>query len=128
MIDTFAYTTCLFQDTVRTHRLLETEEAVHLLTQVPANLYGLKDRGVLREGAWADIVIFDEDEIGSGPLHTRADLPGGAQRLFAESKGISAVIVNGVPIVEDGEISDTRPGRLLRSGVDTTTTTSATNQ
>jgi N-acyl-D-aspartate/D-glutamate deacylase len=128
MIDTFAYTTCLFQDAVRAHRLLETEEAVHLLTQVPAKLYGLKDRGVLREGAWADMVIFDEDEIGSGPLHTRADLPGGAQRLFAESTGIAAVVVNGVPIVENGEITHTRPGRLLRSGVDTTTTRSATSQ
>jgi N-acyl-D-aspartate/D-glutamate deacylase len=120
MIDTFAYTTHLFQDAVRHHRLMETEDAVRLLTQVPARLYGLRDRGVLQEGAWADVVVFDEDEIGSGPLHTRADLPGGAQRLFSEGTGIAAVIVNGEPIVEGGEITRTRPGRLLRSGVDTT--------
>ena len=120
MIDTFAYTTHLFKDAVRDHGLLGTEEAVHLLTQVPASLYGVRDRGVLQEGAWADFVLFDEDEIGSGPLHTRADLPGGSQRLFAESTGISSVIVNGEPIVEHGELVGTRPGRLLRSGVDTT--------
>jgi N-acyl-D-aspartate/D-glutamate deacylase len=120
MIDTFAYTTHLFHDAVRQHRLLETEDAVHLLTQVPARLYGLRDRGVLREGACADVVVFDESEIGSGPLHTRSDLPGGAQRLFSESTGISAVIVNGQPIVEHGEITCARPGRLLRSGLDTT--------
>jgi N-acyl-D-aspartate/D-glutamate deacylase len=120
MIDTFAYSTRLFQNAVRDHCLLETEEAVHLLTQVPASLYGLRDRGLLQEGAWADFVVFDEDEIGSGPLHTRADLPGGAQRLFSESTGISAVIVNGVPIVEHGEVTVSRPGRLLRSGLDTT--------
>ena len=120
MIDTFAYTTHLFKDAVRDHGLLGTEEAVHLLTQVPAALYGVRDRGVLQEGAWADFVLFDENEIGTGPLHTRADLPGGSQRLFAESTGISSVIVNGEPIVEHGELVGTRPGRLLRSGVDTT--------
>jgi N-acyl-D-aspartate/D-glutamate deacylase len=120
MIDTFAYTTHLFQDAVRHHRLLEIEDAVRLLTQAPARLYGLRDRGALREGTCADIVVFDEYEIGSGPLHTRADLPGGAQRLFSEGTGIAAVIVNGEPIVEHGKIACARPGRLLRSGVDTT--------
>jgi N-acyl-D-aspartate/D-glutamate deacylase len=120
MIDTFAYATRLLQDAVREHRLLKTEEAVRLLTEVPAGLYGLRDRGVLRPGAWADVVVFDEDTIGSGPLHTRADLPGGAQRLYAEAVGVHQVVVNGVPVVEHGEVTSDAPGRVLRSGVDTT--------
>jgi N-acyl-D-aspartate/D-glutamate deacylase len=122
MIDTFAYTSQLFQDAVREHRLVDTEEAVRLLTGVPAGLYGLRDRGVLREGAWADVVVFDEATIGSGPLHTRADLPGGAQRLFAEARGIHQVIVNGEPVVEHGEVTSSVSGRILRSGEDTATT------
>jgi N-acyl-D-aspartate/D-glutamate deacylase len=119
MIDTFSYTTALFQEMVRGRGLLATEEAVRLLTTAPADLYGLRDRGVLREGGWADVVVFDEDRIGSGPLHTRGDLPGGAQRLFAEATGVAAVLVNGVPVVEQGDVVDTRPGRVLRSGTDT---------
>jgi N-acyl-D-aspartate/D-glutamate deacylase len=120
MIDTFSYTTALFQEMVRGRGLLATEEAVRLLTTAPADLYGLRDRGMLREGGWADVVVFDEDRIGSGPLHTRGDLPGGAQRLFAEATGVAAVLVNGAPVVEHGEVVDGRPGRVLRSGTDTT--------
>jgi N-acyl-D-aspartate/D-glutamate deacylase len=119
MLDTFSYTTSLFEQMVRRRRLLATEEAVRLLTGAPAALYGLRERGVLREGAWADVVVFDEDRIGTGPLHTRSDLPGGAQRLFAEANGVSAVVVNGVPVVVGGVVADVRPGRVLRSGIDT---------
>ena len=121
MIDTFRYTTSLLSECVRTHGLLSTEEAVHLITQVPAELHGLRDRGVLREGAWADIVVFDEETVGSGDPYTRADLPGGGRRLFAESTGIGHVLVNGEEIVVDGQSTDRRPGRVLRSGRDTTT-------
>src|SRR5262249_33676397 len=85
MIDTFRYPTHLLENGVRKFGALGTEEAIHLITQVPAELYGLCDRGVLREGAAADIVVFDEATVGSGPLETRYDLPSGAGRLFAES-------------------------------------------
>jgi N-acyl-D-aspartate/D-glutamate deacylase len=120
MIDTFSYTTSLFAEMVRGRGLVSTEEAVRLLTEAPAALYGLRDRGVLREGGWADVVVFDEDRIGPGPLHTRGDLPGGAQRLYAEATGVAAVLVNGVSVVEHGDVVDVRPGRVLRSGTDTT--------
>ena len=125
MIDTFAYTTHLFQDVVRERGLLTTEEVVHLLTAVPAGLYGLRDRGGLRAGSCADVVVFDEDSIGVGPLHTRADLPGGAKRLFADGIGIAHVLVNGETVVEHGEVTDARSGRVLRSGVDTSTVATA---
>ncbi|HEY6530911.1 MAG TPA: amidohydrolase family protein [Acidimicrobiales bacterium] len=121
MIDTFRYTTSLLSDCVREHGLLSTEEAVRLITQVPAELHGLRDRGVLREGAWADVVVFDEATVGSEPPETRADLPAGGRRLFAGSTGVGHVLVNGEEIVVDGASTDRRPGRVLRSGRDTTT-------
>jgi N-acyl-D-aspartate/D-glutamate deacylase len=97
------------------------EEAVHLMTEVPARLYGLRDRGVLRPGSHADIVIFEEATIASGALETRFDLPAGAARLYAEPVGIDRVMVNGATIVQDGSMTPARPGHLLRSGVDTQT-------
>jgi N-acyl-D-aspartate/D-glutamate deacylase len=121
MIDTFRYTTALLASCVREHELITTEQAVHLLTQVPAELHGLRDRGVLREGAWADLVVYDEDTVGSGEVYTRADLPGGEGRLYAESIGVAQVIVNGEVIVDHGAITDSRPGRVLRSGRDSET-------
>ncbi len=121
MIDTFRYATDLFARGVRAHGLLTTEEAVRLLTGAPASLHGLRDRGVLREGAWADLVVFDEATIASGEIETRADLPGGERRLFAAGEGISRVIVNGRTLVEDGQPTEARPGRVLLSGRDTVT-------
>ena len=121
MIDTFRYTTAMLANCVREHQLIDLEGAVHLLTQVPAQLHGLRNRGVLREGSCADIVIFDEETVGSAAVHTRTDLPGGEPRLFAESTGVQYVIVNGQPIVDHGEVTHNRPGRVLRSGTDTET-------
>ena len=116
MIDTFRYTTDLLEKGVREHGLVTTEEAVHLLTQIPAELQGIRDRGTLREGMCADIVVFDEDTVGSGEVETRADLPGGGSRLFSEAEGVLTVLVNGLPIVERGAYTEHRPGVLLRRG------------
>ena len=123
MVDSFAYTTQTLAPAVRERAELGTEEIVHLLTQVPAATFGLRDRGVLREGAFADVVVFDEGTVGCGSVHTRHDLPGGAARLFAESTGISHVLANGELIVEHGQATGSTPGRVLRSGVDTATVT-----
>ena len=96
--------------------LLPLEEAVNLLTAVPADLYGLRDRGRLVEGAYADMVVFDERSVGSEPMEMRADLPAGASRLYADGEGIDRVLVNGVEIVRHGEFTEARPGTILRSG------------
>jgi N-acyl-D-aspartate/D-glutamate deacylase len=121
MIDSFAYTTQLLAPSVRAVSGLTIEEIVHLITKVPAGVYGMRDRGVLCEGAWADVVVFDELAVGCGPVHTRHDLPGGAGRLYAESTGVAHVLANGEPILEHGSFTGAIPGRVLRSGVDTAT-------
>jgi len=121
MIDTFAYTTVLLGLGVRENEALSWEEAVRLLTSAPADLYGLRDRGRVAPGAWADLVLFDPDRIGPGPVHTRADLPAGASRLYAEAEGIERVLVAGEEVVAEGCFGEPRPGRVLRSGRDTVT-------
>jgi len=115
------YSTSLLGDGVRRRGLLSWEEGVRQLTDVPARLYGLRDRGRLEPGSWADVVVFDPERVGHGPERTRDDLPGGASRLYAEAEGIEHVLVNGGEIVRHGELTEARPGAVLRSGTDTDT-------
>lgn len=115
------YSTSLLGDAVRERGLLTLEEAVRQLTDVPARLYGLKDRGRITEGWIADIVVFDPATVGHGPAHTLDDLPGGASRLYADAHGVEHVMVNGVPVVEAGALTGETAGTLLRSGRDTET-------
>jgi N-acyl-D-aspartate/D-glutamate deacylase len=84
-------------------------------------MYGLVDRGLIAEGAWADLVLFDPATIGPAELHTRFDLPGGGGRLYCEAEGVNSVFVNGIEVVTANEFTDARPGSILRGGVDTTT-------
>ncbi|MFP6565081.1 MAG: amidohydrolase family protein [Myxococcota bacterium] len=120
MINTFVYTTALLE-AVRERGLLSLEEAVHQLTQVPAELYGLHERGRLAEGFCADVTIFDADRVAPTPLYTRHDLPAGASRLYADAIGVENVLVNGCEIVRGGEATGASPGTILRSGRDTET-------
>jgi N-acyl-D-aspartate/D-glutamate deacylase len=108
---------------VRRRGLFSLEEGVRQMTGVPAELFGLRDRGVIAEGAHADLVLFDPDTIASEPAEERHDLPGGALRLYAGAVGVEQVIVNGETIVERGGLTGMQPGTLLRSGVDTDTVT-----
>lgn len=123
MIDSFSFATTLISKAVREHGLVSVEEAVQLLSDRPARLYGLDGRGRLSEGWSADIVVFDPDTIGPAPVHTRFDLPGGAGRVYGGAEGIHHVLVNGVPCVRGEELLPARPGSLLRSGRDTSTVT-----
>jgi N-acyl-D-aspartate/D-glutamate deacylase len=115
------YSTSLLGDGVRARGLLSWEQAVRLLTDVPSRLYGLRDRGRLVPGAFADVVVLDPASIGHLPIRTRDDLPGGASRLFAEATGVRHVLVNGAEIVQHGEFTRATPGHVLRSGRDTDT-------
>ncbi len=115
------YSTSMLGDGVRARGLLTWEQAVRQLTDIPARLYGLRDRGRLVPGAFADIVVFDPTTIGHEAVRTRDDLPGGASRLYAEAVGVNHVLVNGTEIVRHGAFTGTVPGRVLRSGADTDT-------
>jgi len=121
MIDTFTVSTALLGPAVRERQLIPLEEAVHQITDVPARLYGIRERGRLAEGWHADVVVFDPARIGPGPVHTRSDLPTGAARLYAEAEGIAHVLVNGDEIVTGKACTAARPGTVLRSGRDTDT-------
>lgn len=121
LIDTFAFSTQLLGNGVRKRGLLSIEEGVRQLTDVPARLYGLTDRGRIAEGHHADLVILDESRIGCGETFTKPDLPGGAGRLYAEAEGIDHVFVAGTEIVQQGEHTGALPGTVLRSGRDTET-------
>ncbi|HVY11604.1 MAG TPA: amidohydrolase family protein [Mycobacteriales bacterium] len=115
------YSTSLLANAVRKHQVVAIEEAVRLLTDVPAKLYGLVDRGRITEGAHADLVLFDPDAVDHAVERTRYDLPGGAPRLYAEAEGIASVIVGGVEVCKEGTATGALPGTLLRSGRDTQT-------
>jgi len=123
MIDSFASTMRVFSEGVRERRLLTLEQAVRQFTTVPARLVGLKDRGELKVGNHADVVVFDAASVGCGPVHTRYDMPAGAGRLYAEAIGIKHVFVNGREIVRDNAFQGQYPGKVLRSGRDTYTVT-----
>ena len=74
-----------------------------------------------REGAIADVVVFDPETVGSEPATLVRDLPGDSARLTAGSQGVVRVLVNGTAIVEDGKATGATPGTVLRSGRDTET-------
>jgi N-acyl-D-aspartate/D-glutamate deacylase len=117
----FDYPVYVIEQAVRRYGVLALEEAVQMLTSIPADLYGLRDRGRLVEGAHADVVVFDADSVASGTIGMRFDLPAGAGRLYAEPEGVAHVLVNGQPIVLDSKMTDERPGTLFRAGRDTAT-------
>jgi len=114
--------TDLLSDWVRDRGVFTLEAAIHKLTQEPAALFGLRDRGRIGVGAAADLVVFDLDTLAPGPLRRVRDLPGDEDRLIAdEPAGIDHIFVNGVAITSHGEsrvaTMGERPGTLLRARV-----------
>jgi N-acyl-D-aspartate/D-glutamate deacylase len=99
---------------VRETAVLSLEEAVARITSHPAEVFGLSDRGSLKPGHAADIVIFDPERVGSGRSSLVRDLPAQQARLVRESEGIQTVIVNGTPILNGGEPTGNMPGQVLR--------------
>jgi N-acyl-D-aspartate/D-glutamate deacylase len=121
MIDTFAFSTQVLGNGVRKYGVISLEQAVHQMTQVAAGAFGLVDRGVLKVGWNADLVVFDPDTVGSGPVYMKTDLPADQPRVYADAFGIEHVFVNGVQTIAHGVHTDALPGRVLKSGQDTQT-------
>ena len=121
MIDSFSFSTKLLEKGVRVHAVITLEEAIHQITEVPARFMGLRERGVLREGWHADVVVFDPDTVGCGETYVRPDLPGDEGRIYADAIGIEHVVVNGKPIVRNGKHTGATPGTVFRSGRDSYT-------
>ncbi|MFE0472100.1 amidohydrolase family protein [Streptomyces sp. NPDC058947] len=115
------YTTRFLGDCLRGRRLVGLEQAVRMLTDDPARLFGLRERGRIREGWHADLVLFDPERIDAGPATLVHDLPGDSPRLDSRALGVRAVWVNGVEAIRDDVVTGAVPGQVLRSGRDTET-------
>ncbi|MFT7598138.1 MAG: N-acyl-D-aspartate/D-glutamate deacylase [Acidimicrobiales bacterium] len=119
LLTTFNATTSMLQSAVKDRDLVSWEQAVHYITDAPAQMYGIQSRGQLTEGFHADVNVIDPDEIALRKIEARYDLPGGAWRLYGGADGYNHVFCNGEEIVHNDEFTENRPGNVLRSGTDT---------
>jgi len=99
---------------VRDNPVLTLEEAIRKMTSFPAQRFGLADRGVLRPGAWADIVVFDLDRIRDRATNLYPHTYPFENYPHAYPEGIDYVLVNGIPVVEGAEHTGAVPGKVLR--------------
>jgi N-acyl-D-aspartate/D-glutamate deacylase len=121
MVQAFGCITNLVGPVVRDTGVITLEEAVHQATDVPARLFGLRDRGRIREGWLADIVVFDPDRFGPSPVTVQHDVPGDNWRLTSDAVGLHYVFVNGVLTLRGTDFTGDLPGTVVRSGRDTDT-------
>jgi N-acyl-D-aspartate/D-glutamate deacylase len=106
--------THLLSHWVREKQAFTLEQAIRMITLVPATYWGFADRGLVREGFAADLVVFDPDAIAPEMPEVVNDLPAGARRLLQRARGIAATVVNGQILLRDGKPTGALPGRLLR--------------
>jgi N-acyl-D-aspartate/D-glutamate deacylase len=99
---------------VRERKVLDLETAVKKMTSVPAQVFGVPDRGVLETGKVADLVLFDPERVGWEAPHFVQDLPLGADRLISHSQGMVATFVAGTQVSQDGRLTGERPGAVIR--------------
>ena len=111
-----SYPTDMITWLVRDEKVITLEDAHYKLSYLPAHFGGFKDRGAIREGAPADIVVYDLDKLEVLPSEVAEDLPGGEWRRIQKSKGYNWIMVNGEITFEEGEPTGAMPGRLLRNG------------
>ena len=110
------YPTETLAEQVRERQWITYEEAHRRLAALPAQLAGFHDRGLLRPGGPADVVVYDPERLCVGPNEVVEDLPGGEWRRIQKASGYRAVFVNGVRTIEDDQQTERHPGRLLRHG------------
>jgi N-acyl-D-amino-acid deacylase len=90
---------------VRERGIVSLESAIRSMTSLPASVFGIKDRGQIRAGAFADLAVFDPAKVRDRATYTDP-------HQLAE--GMSYVLVNGVVVVDDGKFTNATPGRVLR--------------
>jgi len=90
---------------VREDRVLNLPEAIRKMTSFPARKFGLKDRGVIRTGAFADLVVFDPQRVVDTATY---------ESPIQQPRGMPYVLVNGKPAVDDGRVTGARGGKVLR--------------
>jgi N-acyl-D-aspartate/D-glutamate deacylase len=93
---------------------LSLEQAIWRNTLAPASVHGIEDRGVLREGAHADILVIDPERLAAGKPRVARDFPANTERYVVDAEGYEFVIVNGEVVLEDGKHTGALPGSVLR--------------
>src|SRR5690349_14537664 len=111
----YGYTTRLLGEWVREKKAMTLEQAIRRLTFESASLFGITDRGLLREGLAADIVLFDPNTVQPGKETVVHDFPAGGWRIKEPAEGIHMTIVNGQVLLEDGKHTGALPGRVIRN-------------
>ena len=111
----YGYLTKLLGEWVREKHVMSLEQAVRRITFDSASTFGLYDRGLLRPGMAADIVIFDPDTVKCGPEMVVHDFPAGGWRFKEPAAGIYATFVNGRMLMKEGQHTGNLPGRVLRN-------------
>ena len=106
------YTTRLLTDWVPD--TISLEQAIWRNTLMPATVHGIADRGVLREGAWADVLVIDPDRLKSGDAYLTRDFPSETERYVIDAEGYVASVVNGEVLLEAGQHTGALPGQVLR--------------
>ena len=102
---------------VRDQQMMSLEKAHYKISGLPAWIAGFTDRGILKEGYAADIIVYDQDRLGlqyDSPVYAN-DFPGGERRIIQKAKGIRFTIVNGTVTFEESVCTEAVPGKLLRS-------------
>src|SRR5579884_3229700 len=111
----FGFSTRLLSEWVRDKKIMSLETAVRRLTFESASIFGLHDRGLLRPGMVADIVVFDPDTVKPLPLEVQYDFPAGAKRIKEPAQGVYATFVAGQMLMKEGKHTGALPGRVLRN-------------
>lgn len=110
---TYGDTGYLFSQFVRNCKALSLEQAVKKITLDTANIWGMKDRGVLKEGYAADVTIFDAQQIDRGDEYYTDDVPGDGHRYVRDAVGVNAVVIGGAVAFQDGEYTDSARGSIV---------------
>ena len=111
----FGYSTIMLAHWVRERQIMSLEDAIKKLTFLPASIFGIHDRGLLRRGFAADLFVFDPATIDLAAPEKVTDLPEGAPRYIQRAKGVHYTIVNGSVLMKNGAHTGVYPGTVLRS-------------